>query len=102
MSAEQRLNLLRRSTGIREEDVEEYKKTEVLRSAIQGVRKTAAVHQVARQSPKKLYSGVKSKVGGNIKSIKKTQKRAVVTSALARMREEQQEEAANPYVPNAR
>jgi len=102
MSAEQRLNLLRRSTGIREEDVEDYRKTEVLRSAIDGVRKTAAVHQVTRTSPKKIYSGVKSKVSGNIKSIKKSQKRAHMATTIAKMKDEQKEEAQNPYVPNVR
>lgn len=56
--------------------MEEYRQTEVIRSAIAGVRKTAAVHQVARLNPKALYSGVKSKIAGNVKSIKKSQNRA--------------------------
>ena len=75
LSAEQRLSLLRRSTGIKQEDVDEYQKTEVIRSAIAGVRKNAAAHQVTRLSPKKMYAGVKSKIAGNVRSIKKTQKR---------------------------
>ena len=55
--------------------MDEYRRTEVIRTAIEGVRKNAAVNQVTRLSPKKIYSGVKSKVAGNVKSIKKTQKR---------------------------
>jgi hypothetical protein len=44
----------------------------VISLAMQGVRKSAAVNEVARLSPKKIYSGVKSKVGGNMKSIRKS------------------------------
>ncbi len=38
------------------------------------VRKNATVNHVARISPKKVYSGVKSKVAGNIKTINKVNK----------------------------
>lgn len=39
--------------------------------ALQGIRANADAQNQARKSPKKIYSGVKSKVAGNIKSIKK-------------------------------
>jgi len=42
--------------------VEEYEKNEVLRNAINGVKKNAAINDAARTSPKKLYAGVKSRV----------------------------------------
>lgn len=46
---------------------------DVVGMALQGVRANADAHNAARKSPKKIYSGVKSKVAGNIKSIKKAQ-----------------------------
>ena len=79
---DERMALLRRSTGIKEEHVQEYQKTEIIRNAIQGVRSHAAVNEVARTSPKKLYSGVRSKVAGNVKSIKKSQKREQLTTTI--------------------
>lgn len=43
-----------------------------------GIRANAEAHRVARLSPKKIYGGVKSKVAGNIKSIKKSQTKSFV------------------------
>ena len=46
-----------------------------------GVKNNAANIEVTRKSPKKLYSGVKSKVGGNIKSINKSQTKPLSKTA---------------------
>ncbi len=62
LSFEKRISLLRKTTGVQEDDVEEYKNTEVLRNAMQGVRNNALVNEAARISPKKLYGQVKSRV----------------------------------------
>ena len=75
LTLEKRISLLRKTTGVQEDDVEEYKKTEVLRNAMQGVRNNAMVNEVARVSPKKLYGQVKSRVAGNMRSIKKAKNR---------------------------
>ena len=46
----------------------EYKRMDLLRTSIREVKKNAIANQVARVSPKKLYSGVKSKVAANMKT----------------------------------
>ena len=81
MTLDQRLTLLRETSGVKESYVEEYKKGEGLRYAINSVKKNAAAYDVARHSPKKMYGNVKSKVGGNIKTIKKTLSKSIVSSA---------------------
>ena len=68
------LTLLRRTTGVCDEDVEDYQKTEVLRKAVADVRTRAQGQEDKRSSPTRYYSS-KSKVAGNIRSIKKTNKR---------------------------
>ena len=70
-----RLKLLKQTTGIQDYHVEEYQKTEVIRNAINEVTKHAIVKDITRKSPEKVYRGVKSKVNANHKSIKKVQKR---------------------------
>ena len=55
LTLEKRISLLRKTTGVVEDDVEQYRNTEVLRSAMQGVRNNAMVNEAARISPKKLY-----------------------------------------------
>lgn len=67
----------------------------VITLAMQGVRKTAAINQVTRTSPKKMYGGVKSKVGGNMKSIRKSQGRTIVSSALKASKEQEHD---GPYM----
>ena len=52
LSSEERMSLLRRTTGIRDEDVKTYQKTEVIRAAIKGVKSNAAVNEAARLNPK--------------------------------------------------
>ncbi len=69
---DRRLSLLKKSDGVTEEHVEEYKKHEVIRSALAGVKRTADIHAATRASPQKLYSAVKSKVAANVKTINKT------------------------------
>jgi hypothetical protein len=54
---------------------------DVVNLALQGVRANADAHNAARKSPKKIYSGVRSKVAGNIKSIKKAQTRSTIDKA---------------------
>ena len=56
LTLEKRISLLRKTTGVNDDDVEEYRNTEVLRNAMQGVKNNALVNEVARVSPKKLYS----------------------------------------------
>ena len=51
MSYQERLKLLKQTTGVLDEDVEEYEKNEVVRNAIQGVKKNAAINDAARTSP---------------------------------------------------
>lgn len=46
----------------------EYRRMDLLRTSIREVKKNAIANQVARVSPKKLYSGVKSKVAANMKT----------------------------------
>lgn len=75
LALERRVSLLRKTTGVKDEDIAEYEKSEIIRKAIRDVKKNAAVKEVTRLSPKRLYSGVKSKVGGNMRSIRKSQNR---------------------------
>jgi hypothetical protein len=60
-----RLKLLKQTTGIQDHHVEEYQKTEVIRNAITEVTKHAILKEITRKSPEKIYRGVKSKVNGN-------------------------------------
>lgn len=62
---DQRIEQMRRADGAVDE---QYQKMEVLRSSIREVKRNAIANQVARVSPKKLYSGVKSKVASNMKT----------------------------------
>ena len=55
-------------------DVEEYKRTELLRKSVNDVKLRAADARERRESPSKTYSGVKSKIAGNMKSQKKAKK----------------------------
>lgn len=50
---------------------------------MRATRDEARVQEVARKSPHKVYSGVKSKVAGNMKSIRKTQTRTLTQSYTA-------------------
>ena len=74
MTLQKRLSMLRRTTGIDEDHVKEYQKLEVLRQSINKVKQDAEVHNKLRKNPKAAYGNVKSRVGANIKSQKKTNK----------------------------
>lgn len=54
---------------------------DIVQNSLYGVQDNARVQQMARNSPKKVYSGVKSKVAGNMRSIKKSQTRTLVKRA---------------------
>jgi hypothetical protein len=56
--------------GAGKDEIEEYQRFELIRQSIQDVKRNAIANQVARVSPQKLYSGVKSKVAGNMKAQK--------------------------------
>lgn len=54
--------------------VEEYKRTELIRKSINDVKDRAERQAERRESPQKAYSGIKSKIAGNMKSQKKAKK----------------------------
>ena len=56
------------------EDISEYQKTEIIRKSIADVKKRAAAAEFIRKSPEKVYSHVKSRIAGNMKSLKKAKK----------------------------
>ena len=60
-----------------DEDLEEYKKTEIIRKSIADVKKRAAEAEIIRKSPEKVYANVKSRIAGNMKSLKKAKTTAV-------------------------
>ena len=75
-SFDERQALLRQNSKITDKDIEEYKKTEIIRKSIADVKKRAAEQNVIRQSPEKVYANVKSRIAGNLKSQKKAKKTA--------------------------
>ena len=99
LELERRISLLRKQEGVTEGTIEEYKKNEVIRKAIKGVQKNAATYQVARQSPKKLYGGVKSRVGGNMKTLRKTNARSAMQLKVASREREQKPEDGPVFDP---
>ena len=70
----QRMALMRTVTNVQDEDLEQYAQTELIRKSVQDVKMRAKIDKERRQSPRKTYSGVKSKVAGNMKSQKKAKK----------------------------
>ena len=69
-----RLSLMRKDSKINDEEMQEYKRTELLRKSVNDVKTRARVEAERRQSPTKTYSNVKSKIAGNMKSQKKAKK----------------------------
>jgi hypothetical protein len=65
---------LRKNLG--EAGVDDFLKAEVIRRGIQDVRERAKRQEDMRVSPNRYYSGVKSKVAGNMKSLEKAKKRS--------------------------
>jgi hypothetical protein len=71
---ERRLSMMSKTKGTTEGDLEEYKRTEILRKSVADVKLRAAADAERRKSPIKTYSGVKSKIAGNMRSQKKAKK----------------------------
>jgi len=61
---------------VTDEDMEEYKKTEIIRKSIADVKKRAKEADFIRKSPDKVYAKVKSRIACNMKSQKKAKKTA--------------------------
>ena len=68
MPLDERLTMLKQDPNINEDDIAEYKNTEIVRRSVTDVLLRANVDKKRRESPHKTYSGVKSKVAGNMKS----------------------------------
>jgi len=66
--------MLRQNSKITDEDISEYKKTEIIRKSIADVKARAAHDEYIRKSPEKVYANVKSRIAGNMKSQKKAKK----------------------------
>ena len=77
--------------GARESELLDYERSEVIRQSLQDVKKNAIAQQITRVSPKKLYSGVKSKVAANRRSIERA-KKIVTYSNYFRAQENEREE----------
>ena len=74
MTLNERVALMRRDSKLVPEDLEEYKRTEILRKSMNDVKTRARDEEGRRKSPVKTYSSVKSKIAGNLKSQKKAKK----------------------------
>ena len=74
MSLNDRMDLMRQNSKVDDNDVEEYRKTELVRKSVNDVKLRAAVEKERRESPRKTYANVKSKIAGNMKSQKKAKK----------------------------
>ena len=70
--------MMNKKEGTTKEDLEEYKRTELIRKSVADVKIRAAIEEERRKSPIKTYSGVKSKIAGNMKSQKKAKKTEVL------------------------
>ena len=68
--------LLRQNSKVTDNDIAEYKKTEIIRKAVSDVKKRAAAAEFIRKSPEKVYANVKSRIAGNMKAQKKAKKTA--------------------------
>lgn len=60
------------------ERFDDYQAQDVFSASRLAVRQKARVTEVTRKSPDKVYKHVKSKIAGNMRSIKKSQTRKVV------------------------
>ena len=74
MPLERRLSMLSKDPKVSQQDLKDYKDTEIIRKSVNDVKLRAAAEATRRQSPSKTYSGVKSKIAGNMKSQKKAKK----------------------------
>ena len=75
LALERRLSLLKKTGGVEPGYIARYKETDVIRQAVRGVKQTADVHEATRANPRKVYSGAKSKVAGNIRSVNRANAR---------------------------
>jgi len=75
LALERRLSLLKKTDGVKQDYIQKYKETDVIRQAVRGVQFTADVHEATRANPRKVYSGAKSKVAGNIRSVNRANTR---------------------------
>ena len=84
MTLNERVALMRRDSKLVPEDLEEYKRTEILRKSMNDVKSRAHVEEGRRKSPTKTYSAVKSKIAGNLKSQKKAKKVSAIVEEQKR------------------
>lgn len=61
--------------GLRKSELVNISQTEILRKSIADVKRKSNIQNVVRQSPRRVYSGVKSKVAGNLKTEAKVNMR---------------------------
>ena len=71
---EHRVTMMKDNDSVTASEIEEYKRTEIIRRAMADVKVRAAADAKRRQDPKKTYSAVKSKISINLKSQKKAKK----------------------------
>ena len=74
MTLQERVDLMQRDSKLNPDDLEEYKRTEILRKSMNDVKNRASFEDEKRKSPTKTYQSVKSKIAGNLKSQKKAKK----------------------------
>lgn len=65
---------MRQDSKVDAEDMEEYRRTELIRKSVNDVKMRAMQDAERRASPRKQYANVKSKVAGNLKSQKKAKR----------------------------
>ena len=65
---------MRQDSKVDGTDMEEYRKTELIRKSVNDVKMRAQKDAERRASPTKQYANVKSKIAGNMKSQKKAKK----------------------------
>ena len=88
MTLDQRMELMRQDSKVQDGDLDDYRKTELLRKSVNDVKVRAAIEKEKRESPRKTYSNVKSKIAGNMKSQKKAKKMGAHMQEEAEVREQ--------------
>ena len=78
---QRRLSMMSKNPEVTADDMNEYQKTEIIRKSVTDVKMRAENERVRRESPRKTYANVKSKVAGNMKSQKKAKKNEVLVAA---------------------
>ena len=85
---ERRLSLMKKQNSTTDTDLEEYKRTEIIRKSVNDVKLRAAAEAERRKSPRKTYANVKSKVAGNMKSQKNAKKTANIVESQRLVQEQ--------------